>query len=85
MSPTTPQAAALHRLHALQDLAIDRLAQLIAQPEFPSVAYAAIRDVLDRTLGKSGEHLDLTVNATDALLVRLDRGRLRAARTPGRP
>lgn len=46
------QAKAQERLMALQHPAIDRLTQLIAQQEFPSVAIAAVRDVLDRTLGK---------------------------------
>lgn len=46
---------ALERLQALQHPAIDRLTKLIAQEEFPTVAYAASRDVLDRTLGKPTE------------------------------
>jgi hypothetical protein len=74
------KAAAMDRLRALQHPAIDRLGQLIAQEEFPTVAYAASRDVLDRTLGKPGEHLDLTLSVTDALLAKLDRGRLRVKR-----
>jgi len=49
------KAAAMERLRALQQPAIDRLAKLIAQEEFPTVAYAASRDVLDRTLGKPQE------------------------------
>ena len=49
------KAAAMERLRALQDPAIDRLAKLIAQKEFPTVAYVASRDVLDRTLGKPQE------------------------------
>lgn len=52
--------AAMERLRALQDPAIDRLARLIAQEEFPTVAYAASRDILDRTLGKPGESLQVT-------------------------
>jgi len=51
------KAAAMERLRALQDPAIDRLAKLIAQEEFPTVAYAASRDVLDRTLGKPQEQV----------------------------
>jgi hypothetical protein len=74
------KAAALDRLRALQHPAIDRLTQLIDQDEFPTVAYAASRDVLDRTLGKPGERLDLTLTVTDALLAKLDRGRLRVKR-----
>jgi len=46
---------ALERLMALQHPAIDRLTQLIAQEAFPTVAYAASRDVLDRTMGKPTE------------------------------
>lgn len=46
------KAKAQERLMALQHPAIDRLTQLIAQQEFPSVAIAAVRDVLDRTMGK---------------------------------
>lgn len=49
------KAKAQERLMALQHPAIDRLTQLIAQQEFPSVAIAAVRDVLDRTLGKPTE------------------------------
>ena len=49
--------AAMERLRALQDPAIDRLASLIKQEEFPTVAYAASRDVLDRTLGKPQEQV----------------------------
>ena len=74
------KAAAMDRLRALQYPAIDRLGKLIDQEEFPSVSYAASKDVLDRTLGKPGEHLDLTLNVTDALLAKLDRGRLRVKR-----
>ena len=51
------KAAAMDRLRALQNPAIDRLAKLIAQEEFPTVAYAASRDVLDRTLGKPQEQV----------------------------
>ena len=51
------KAKAMERLMALQDPAIDRLAKLIAQEEFPTVAYAASRDVLDRTLGKPQEQV----------------------------
>lgn len=72
------KAAAMDRLRALQNPAIDRLDKLIQQEEFPTVAYAASRDVLDRTLGKPGEHLDLHISADEALMERLDRGRLRA-------
>ncbi len=66
------KAAAMERLRALQHPAIDRLSQLIEQEEFPTVSYAASRDVLDRTLGKPHEHLDVTLGATEELLTRLD-------------
>lgn len=46
---------ALDRLMALQHPAIDRLTKLIDQEAFPTVAYAASRDVLDRTMGKPKE------------------------------
>ena len=48
------KAKARARLQALQNPAIDRLAKLIDQDEFPTVAYVAARDVLDRPLGKPG-------------------------------
>ena len=54
------QAKAMDRLRALQHPAIDRLTKLIDQEEFPTVAYAASRDVLDRTLGKPQESVALT-------------------------
>jgi hypothetical protein len=53
------QQAAMARLLALQHPAIDKLTQLIAQSEFPTVAYAAVRDVLDRTMGKPMESVAL--------------------------
>ncbi len=43
------------RLLRLQYPAIDRLQALMQQTEFPSTAYAATRDVLDRTMGKPAE------------------------------
>jgi hypothetical protein len=49
------KAKAHERLMALQNPAIDRLGQLINQEQFPTVAYAASRDILDRTIGKPGE------------------------------
>jgi hypothetical protein len=68
---------AIERLMALQVPAINRLGKLIDQEEFPTVAYAASRDVLDRTMGKPGEHLDMTVSVNEELLARYDRGLLR--------
>jgi hypothetical protein len=46
---------AMERLMELQHPAISRLAALIDLVEFPTVAYAASRDVLDRTIGKPKE------------------------------
>lgn len=46
---------AMERLMALQHPAIDRMAKLIDQEAFPTVAYAASRDILDRTIGKPAE------------------------------
>lgn len=54
------KAKALERLLALQHPAIDRLAKLIDQEAFPSVAYAASREVLDRTLGKPAASVAVT-------------------------
>lgn len=47
--------AAQARLLKLQHPAIARLEELILQKEFPSTAYQAVRDVLDRTMGKPAE------------------------------
>lgn len=44
---------------ALQNPAIDRLAKLIDQEEYPSTAFAAARDVLDRTIGKPTESVQV--------------------------
>jgi hypothetical protein len=53
----------MERLMALQHPAIDRLGKLIDQELFPTVAYAASRDVLDRTMGKPTESHSLDVDA----------------------
>lgn len=53
------KAKALERLMALQHPAIDRLEKLIHQDEYPSTAFAAARDVLDRTLGKAHESVSV--------------------------
>ena len=55
------QQTALARLLALQNPAIDRLTKLIDQEQFPTVAYAASRDVLDRTMGKPQEAITHSV------------------------
>jgi hypothetical protein len=49
----------MDRLRALQHPAVDRIAKLIDQDQFPTVAYAASKDVLDRTLGRATETLDV--------------------------
>lgn len=49
------KAKAEQRLLRLQVPAIARLEELMTQKEFPSTAYQAVRDVLDRTMGKPTE------------------------------
>lgn len=53
------KAKALERLQAYQNQAIDRLFQLAEQTQFPSTAFAAVRDVLDRTMGKPTEQVNV--------------------------
>lgn len=74
------KAKALDRLMALQHPAIDTLAYLMEQKSaFPSTAYAAARDVLDRTEGKAIERVEQDVRLSgDALLIaRLESARRR--------
>jgi hypothetical protein len=54
-------AAAEERLRALRVPAVIRLEELMLQKEFPSVAIAAVKDVLDRDgkLGKAKETQDI--------------------------
>lgn len=54
------KAKALERLQAYQDRAIDRLFQLVEQTTYPSTAFAAVRDVLDRTMGKPTESVEVS-------------------------
>ncbi len=49
------KAAGLARLQEFQGRAIDRLFGLVNQETYPSTAYQAVRDVLDRTMGKPTE------------------------------
>lgn len=72
-------AKAEERLKSLIDPAITRLSQLIAQQEFPSVAIAAVKDVLDRNgaLGKAREHFDVNVTTAEARVQRLVAARKR--------
>lgn len=51
--------AALARLEAYQDRAIDRLFGLIEQKEFPSTAMQGVKDVLDRTMGRAHERVEI--------------------------
>jgi len=71
--------AAMERLRRLQAPAVDRIAKLIDQDQFPTVAYAASKDVLDRTLGRATEVVDVTHSGSIDLhiLDRLARGRQR--------
>ena len=57
--------AAKERLAELVDPAIDRLRELILQTEFPSTAYAAVKDVLDRTGFKPEDKMNLSVTRPD--------------------
>lgn len=61
------------RLRELIDPAITRLAELVAQKEFPSVAIAAVKDVLDRNgaLGKAVEKHDVNLSLADERVRRL--------------
>lgn len=72
------QEAAMARLRKLQHPAIDALAWLIGQKDFPSAAFSAARDVLDRTEGKAAETIAMTVNGDEAQIAALHRGRQRA-------
>ena len=54
------RAKALERLMQYQDRAINRLFGLVEQEQYPSTAYQAVRDVLDRTMGKPAEQVRVT-------------------------
>lgn len=62
------KAKAQERLLAIQFPAIARLAQLVEQVEYPSTAMAAVKDVLDRTMGKPVESLELSGNQDKPLV-----------------
>jgi hypothetical protein len=64
------QAKAMDRLLAIQFPAIARLAELVSQREYPSTAMAAVKDVLDRTMGKPVESLELTGAKGEPLTIR---------------
>jgi hypothetical protein len=62
------EAKAKERLMALQAPAIETLAFLMKKRgQFPSTAYAAARDVLDRTEGKATEKLEVKVTEATKL------------------
>jgi len=72
------RANALERLRALQEPAIATLSYLMEQKAvYPSTAYQAAKDVLDRTEGRAGEKLDLTVKGDADLIARLTAARAR--------
>ncbi len=56
-------AKAEDRLRALQAKAIGAIDELIDQTQFPSTRYAAARDVLDRTMGKPSEQVNVDMQA----------------------
>lgn len=69
--PAVRQKAA-ERLLALQSPAIDTLAFLMKQRAvFPSTAYAAARDVLDRTEGKAVDRVEQKVDGK--LVIRVEK------------
>jgi hypothetical protein len=61
--------AAMDRLRKLQHPAIDAIHELIEQTQFPSVRYASSKDVLDRTLGRATETLDVKHSQNEEQLV----------------
>lgn len=60
--------AALQRLMREQIPSINRMIQLRDQTEYPSTAFAASRDILDRTMGKALESVDVTTREVAAKL-----------------
>lgn len=64
------KAKAMERLLAIQAPAIVRLAELVAQKEYPSTAMAAVKDVLDRTMGKPAESVTVQGNPDRPLVFR---------------
>lgn len=65
--------AALERLKAYQDRAIDRLFKLVEQEGFPSTSLSAVKDVLDRTMGRPAETVQVTGAEGGPLVVRWER------------
>jgi hypothetical protein len=74
---------AMERLMALQDPAITRLGELILDTTFPSTSFAAVRDVLDRTIGKPTENVNMQVSGElDIVARRLLEARARRVKSP---
>jgi hypothetical protein len=61
------QAAALERLKALQPKALNRLEALIDLTEFPSVAFQAVKAVIDWTEGKAVETVKAEIRSASDL------------------
>ena len=79
--------AARERLAALVDPAIDRLGELVRQKQFPSTAYSAVKDVLDRNGLKPPERtehqfLDIDEHESDEELLTRIEALVRKAREP---
>lgn len=66
------QAKAEERLKALQPLAIRRLEELAGQAQFPSVAYQAVRDILDRTIGEPVKSVQLSGQGGGDIVIRVE-------------
>ncbi len=64
--------AARQRYEALEHPAVDRMGKLIAQEEFPTVAFSASRDVLDRLWGKPIESVSVEHSGGIAIRWRRD-------------
>ncbi len=59
--------AARQRYEALEHPAVARIGKLIDQEDFPTVAYAASKDVLDRLWGKAAETVNVTTKVIEDL------------------
>lgn len=79
---------ALERLTAYQDRAIDRLFTLVEQKDFPSTAMSAVKDVLDRTMGRAVEKVEMQVSGEVGIVaarLHAARQRLAAKKEPSLP
>jgi hypothetical protein len=80
------QNAARERLRALIYPALTAYEELLEQKEFPTVRFAAAREVVNHEFGKpGGEDVNVNVNVTveAEVLARLERGRQRNANGNG--